>query len=54
MMEMRRCRCGVVGVGYVGLPLITAMAKSGFVCVGIDVDAERVRKLNAGESYIED
>jgi len=53
-IEARRCRCGVVGIGYVGLPLIVAMAKSGYNCVGIDVDPGKVEMINMGESYIED
>jgi len=53
-IEARRCRCGVVGIGYVGLPLIVAMAKSGYNCVGIDVDRGKVEMINRGESYIED
>ena len=54
MIEAHKCKCGVIGVGYVGLPLIIPMAKSGFTCIGIDVDREKVEKLNRGESYVED
>jgi UDP-N-acetyl-D-glucosamine dehydrogenase len=43
---------GVVGLGYVGLPLAEAFAASGFPVRGFDVDAEKVAKLNRGESYI--
>jgi UDP-N-acetyl-D-glucosamine dehydrogenase len=45
---------GVIGCGYVGLPLAVGFAKAGYGVVAIDVDAERVRKLQAGESYIQD
>ena len=45
---------GVVGLGYVGLPLAVAHAESGFAVVGFDVDAERCDALNAGHSHIED
>jgi UDP-N-acetyl-D-glucosamine dehydrogenase len=45
---------GVIGCGYVGLPLAVGFAKAGYSVVGIDLDAERVRKLQAGESYIQD
>src|SRR5438445_11835631 len=43
---------GVVGLGYVGLPLAEAFAASGFPVRGFDVDADKVAKLNCGESYI--
>jgi UDP-N-acetyl-D-glucosamine dehydrogenase len=45
---------GVVGLGYVGLPLAVEMAKTGHRVVGIDVSAEKVALLNAGVSYIPD
>ncbi|MGB9692028.1 MAG: UDP-N-acetyl-D-glucosamine dehydrogenase, partial [Candidatus Sumerlaeaceae bacterium] len=47
-------KVGVVGLGYVGLPLLVEMAKSGFVAYGIDVDERKVRAINAGQNYIED
>jgi UDP-N-acetyl-D-glucosamine dehydrogenase len=50
----RSARVGVVGLGYVGLPLAVSFAKAGFGVVAVDVDADRVRKLCAGESYIQD
>ncbi|OYW20038.1 MAG: UDP-N-acetyl-D-glucosamine dehydrogenase [Planctomycetales bacterium 12-60-4] len=43
---------GVIGLGYVGLPLIRAFTNSGFRCMGFDVDQAKVDKLNAGQSYI--
>jgi len=43
---------GIVGLGYVGLPLVLTFAKHGFKVVGFDIDAEKTRKLAAGESYI--
>ena len=45
---------GVVGLGYVGLPLAVAHAESGFTVVGFDVDAERTDALNTGRSHVED
>jgi len=45
---------GVVGLGYVGLPLAVAFAEAGHEVVGIDVDPARVEGLNAGRSHIED
>src|ERR1035437_3909503 len=47
-------RVGVVGLGYVGLPLAVEFAKAGFSVTGIDVSAEKVRRVNAGDSYIGD
>ena len=44
---------GVVGLGYVGLPLVIRFAEEGFRVLGIDIDDAKVKKLNAGKSYIE-
>ena len=43
---------GVIGLGYVGLPLVQTFAAEGFPVTGFDLDAEKVRMLNAGQSYI--
>ena len=43
---------GVIGLGYVGLPLIRAFVKAGFKTMGFDVDQSKVDKLKAGQSYI--
>jgi len=45
---------GVVGLGYVGLPLVVAFAEAGERVVGLDVDPQKIAALAAGESYIED
>jgi UDP-N-acetyl-D-glucosamine dehydrogenase len=45
---------GVVGLGYVGLPLVVEMAKAGFTVIGFDVADEKVALVNKGESYIPD
>lgn len=47
-------RVGVVGLGYVGLPLAVEKAKAGFETVGFDVQAEKVDMVNAGHNYIGD
>ena len=53
-IETRQATVGIVGLGYVGLPLAVAFAEAGFKVVGIDVDANKVAALNNGQSYIED
>ncbi len=50
----RRARTGVIGLGYVGLPLVVAFARAGVPAVGLDVDAERTAAIARGESYIAD
>jgi UDP-N-acetyl-D-glucosamine dehydrogenase len=45
---------GVIGLGYVGLPLATRAGRVGFGVLGFDVSADKVARLNAGESYIGD
>lgn len=50
----RSARIGIVGLGYVGLPLAVAFAEVGFEVIGLDVSAEKVARLNKGESYIPD
>lgn len=44
---------GIVGLGYVGLPLMLRYSDVGFRVLGIDIDSEKVNKLNQGQSYIE-
>jgi len=50
----RSAKVGVLGLGYVGLPLAVEFAKAGFGVFGIDVDADRVSRILAGNSYIQD
>src|SRR5438034_7971561 len=45
---------GIIGLGYVGLPLAVAFAEAGFTVTGLDISCERVEALNKGESYILD
>lgn len=47
-------KIGIVGLGYVGLPLAVAFAEAGHEVVGLDTDARKVEALNKGRSYIED
>jgi len=51
-IEAREARVGVVGLGYVGLPLALAFAEHGFPTLGFDVDRAKVAALAAGESYL--
>lgn len=51
-LELRTARVTVVGLGYVGLPLAETFAWGGYPVVGFDVDTAKVRRLQAGESYI--
>src|SRR5262249_24010992 len=53
-IEARRAVVGVVGLGYVGLPLAVAFAEAGFHVIGFDTDAARVAALNAGICHIPD
>jgi UDP-N-acetyl-D-glucosamine dehydrogenase len=48
----RTCTVGVIGLGYVGLPLIDAFINAGFSCLGFDVDPSKVNTLLDGKSYI--
>ncbi len=50
----RSAKVGVIGIGYVGLPLAVEKGKVGFSVVGFDRSAERVAKVNRGENYIDD
>ncbi len=50
----RTAKMGIVGLGYVGLPLAVEFAKAGFEVTGIDLSESKVAKINAGESYIAD
>ncbi|MFZ9871094.1 MAG: nucleotide sugar dehydrogenase [Candidatus Kapaibacteriota bacterium] len=48
------CRVGVVGLGYVGLPLALEFAKAGVATLGVDVDSRKVSSLQKGKNYIQD
>src|SRR5262245_61615282 len=53
-IERRSARCGVIGLGYVGLPLALEFARAGFHVTGIDLDERKVESILAGRSYIVD
>ena len=50
----RSARIGIVGIGYVGLPLAVAFSEAGFKVVGVDIQERRVASVNRGQSYIAD
>ncbi|MBU0584409.1 MAG: nucleotide sugar dehydrogenase [Alphaproteobacteria bacterium] len=52
-LETRTATVGIVGMGYVGLPLASAVARAGFNVIGFDIDRSKVEKLNGGKSYID-
>ena len=51
-IQDRDCTIGIIGLGYVGLPLIDAFTSVGFRCLGFDVDPAKVDSLTKGKSYI--
>ncbi|MBI5835918.1 MAG: nucleotide sugar dehydrogenase [Candidatus Eisenbacteria bacterium] len=53
-IKSRKATLGVIGLGYVGLPLVAEFGKAGFKVVGIDIDESKVRALKKGRSYIKD
>ncbi len=53
-IETRRARVGVMGLGYVGLPLVVEFGRVGFHVLGLDVTKEKVESVNRGESYVGD
>ncbi len=54
LLENKSARVGVIGLGYVGLPLATEFAGKGFKAMGFEVDDAKAARINAGESYIGD
>src|SRR5512135_1289948 len=52
IIDARTARVGVIGLGYVGLPLVELLAGNGFPVLGFDVDVSKVERLQAGQSYI--
>jgi UDP-N-acetyl-D-glucosamine dehydrogenase len=52
-VQNKTAKVGILGLGYVGLPLIQAFTRAGFDCIGFDVDQSKIDSLTAGKSYIE-
>ena len=53
-LQTHKAKIGILGLGYVGLPLAIAFVKKGFSVTGIDLDKKRVETLAKGKSYVED
>ncbi|MGQ9664642.1 MAG: nucleotide sugar dehydrogenase [bacterium] len=53
-IKTRKARVGIIGLGYVGLPLAVALNRHGFRVIGVDIDKLRVSRINRGESFIDD
>lgn len=51
-IQSKKARVGIIGLGYVGLPLARAFSESGFPVLGFDIDTAKIQKLQRGESYI--
>ena len=51
-IESRKAKIGIIGLGYVGLPLSLLFAEAGFTVTGFDIDDKKVTDLEAGRSYI--
>ena len=54
LIKSKKAKVGVVGLGYVGLPLAVEASKAGFTVMGFDVQNEKVNNVNAGKNYIGD
>ncbi len=54
LITEKRARVGVIGLGYVGLPLLAEFAGHGFKATGFEVDAKKTARINSGDSYIGD
>src|ERR1044072_8269434 len=51
LIEDKRARIGVIGLGYVGLPLVVEFAQHGFSAIGFEVDEGKAAQINQGHSY---
>lgn len=53
-LDQKTARIGIVGLGYVGMPIALEFCKKGFFCLGVDVSVGKVEALNRGDNFIED
>ena len=54
LIKSRKAKTGVIGLGYVGLPLAVEFGRAGYEAIGFDLDARKVNAINEGRSYIDD
>jgi UDP-N-acetyl-D-glucosamine dehydrogenase len=54
LINSRKAKTGVIGLGYVGLPLAVEFGRVGYEAIGFDLDARKVNAINEGRSYIDD
>ena len=54
LIRSRRAKTGVIGLGYVGLPLAVEFGRAGYTAIGFDLDTRKVNAVNEGRSYIDD
>lgn len=54
LIKNRKAKVGIIGLGYVGLPLAIRILKAGFKIIGVDIDRKRVRSIYQGHSFIDD
>ena len=54
LIRSRRAKTGVIGLGYVGLPLAVEFGRAGYTAIGFDLDSRKVNAINEGRSYIDD
>ena len=54
LIKSRKAKTGVIGLGYVGLPLAVEFGRAGYTAIGFDLDARKVNAINEGWSYIDD
>ncbi|MCX7724108.1 MAG: nucleotide sugar dehydrogenase [Thermodesulfovibrio sp.] len=52
LIKSKQAKIAVIGLGYVGLPLVIEFCKAGFYVIGLDIDREKVKSLKKGKSYI--
>ena len=52
LIRTKKAQIGVVGLGYVGLPIVLRFCEEGFQVIGFDIDPEKIKTLNNGKSYI--
>jgi UDP-N-acetyl-D-glucosamine dehydrogenase len=51
-IKSKKAVIGVIGLGYVGLPVVIRFAEEGFKVLGFDIDLKKVKSINMGKSYI--